>query len=258
MPIDFHAVRNRYSYATREAHPTWVRTVTSIVPPQGKRVVDVGCGGGTYAHAWRQSGAAEVTGVDFSEQMVQAATERFHEVPHLSFRRGDAAATGLRDGCADIVFARALIHHLAGLSAAFGEAYRLLAPGGVYIVQERTPEDIQQAASRGHIRGYFFERFPRLLAVEMSRRPRVRHVMDRLRQAGFTRSQTLTFWETRRIYPDVTALAADLAARTGRSILHELDDAELAELIAFITRQMPQDEAIVEQDRWTLWWASRP
>jgi ubiquinone/menaquinone biosynthesis C-methylase UbiE len=84
MPIDFHAVTNRYAYATREAHPSWMQTVTSIVPPQGKRVVDVGCGGGTYAHAWRQLGAAEVTGVDFSEQMVQAATERFQTVPHLT------------------------------------------------------------------------------------------------------------------------------------------------------------------------------
>jgi SAM-dependent methyltransferase len=203
-------------------------------------------------------GAAEVTGVDFSEQMVQAATERFQAVPHLTFQRGDAAATGLRDGCADIVFARALIHHLADLSAAFKEACRLLAPGGMYIIQERTPEDIQQAASRQHIRGYFFERFPRLLALEMSRRPRVQDVMDRLQQAGFTGSQSLTFWETRQIYPNAAALAADLSARTGRSILHELDDAELADLIAFITRQLSQDDAIVEQDRWTLWWATRP
>jgi hypothetical protein len=81
--------------------------------------------------------------------------------------------------------------------------------------------------------------------------------MALLQQAGFTGSQSLTFWETRPIYPDA-ALAADLSARTGRSNLRELDDAELADLIAFITRQLPQDDAIVEQDPWTLWWATRP
>jgi SAM-dependent methyltransferase len=172
--------------------------------------------------------------------------------------RGDAAATGLRDGCADIVFTHALIHHLADLSGCLQEAYRLLVPSGIYLIQERTPEDVRLPGTQEHIRGYFFEPFPRLLAVELSRRPRVEDVMNRLQQAGFTRPQTLTFWETRRVSPDVTALAADLKARTGRSILHELDDAELADLITFISRQMRQDKTIVEQDRWTLWWAPRP
>jgi hypothetical protein len=46
MPIDFHAEENRHTYAIREAHPSWLQTIAAIVNPQGKRVVDVGCGGG--------------------------------------------------------------------------------------------------------------------------------------------------------------------------------------------------------------------
>ncbi|MGH8063831.1 MAG: hypothetical protein ACRERE_01075 [Candidatus Entotheonellia bacterium] len=61
MPIDFHAETNRHTYTTREAHPTWLQTITAITDPHGKRVIDVGCGG-TYAHAWAQLGAAEVIG----------------------------------------------------------------------------------------------------------------------------------------------------------------------------------------------------
>ena len=51
--------------------------------------------------------------------------------PQITFRQGDAAATGQPDRCADIVFERALIHHLSDRLAAFREAHRLLAPGGV-------------------------------------------------------------------------------------------------------------------------------
>ena len=229
MPIDFHAEKNRYTYATREADPSWRHTITVIVDPRGKRVVDVGCGGGTYSQAWAQLGAAEVIGIDFSEQMVQAAAERLRDGANISFHIGSALSTGLRRGCADIVFERALVHHIADLSACLYEAYRVLGPNGVYIIQDRTPDDVQMVGSREHMRGYFFERFPHLLAGEACRRPRQEALENRLRRVGFATTETLTFWETRQVYPNFAALAEDLKERTGRSILHELNDTEVAE-----------------------------
>ena len=83
-------------------------------------------------------------------------------------------------------------------------------------------------------------------------------MLEALHQAGFTQSATTVFWETRQSYPDVTALAADLRQRTGRSMLHELSDTELGTLIDFITAQLPPHEPLLEQDRWTIWWATRP
>jgi ubiquinone/menaquinone biosynthesis C-methylase UbiE len=257
MPIDFHTEKNRYAYATRQADPSWTQTITSIVDPRGKRVVDIGCGGGIYSQAWMQLGAANVVGIDFSAQMIAAARERLGGVASLAFQRGDASATGLGDGCADIVFARALLHHVADLSACLTEAYRLLAPHGLYIIQDRTPEDVQLEGSREHLRGYFFTKFPRLLAVENSRRPRHELIRSTMQRAGFTVLATLTFWETRQIYPNFRALADDLRSRSGRSILHELSDAEMTELIEFVARHVPGNEPIVEKDRWTLWWGTR-
>jgi ubiquinone/menaquinone biosynthesis C-methylase UbiE len=257
MPIDFHAATNRDTYTTRQAEPGWHRTITAIVNPLGKRVVDIGCGGGIYTQAWAQLGAATVCGIDFSEQMLQAATARLSAMAKVSLQRGDAVTTGLPSGCADIVFARALLHHISDLSACLREAYRLLAPAGVYIIQDRTVDDVQIAGSRQHIRGYFFARFPHLLDVEVARRPRHNVLVDALQQVGFTTTQTLTLWETRQTYPHFAALAADLRQRTGRSILHELSDADLVALIAFIAEQLPPAEPVCEQDRWTLWYATR-
>ena len=67
------------------------------------------------------------------------------------------------------------------------------------------------------------------------------------------RSQTL--WEVRRTYATVEELERDLAARTGRSILHALDDGELQALITYI-RDRIGSPPIVEKDRWTIWSAT--
>ena len=80
----------------------------------------------------------------------------------------------------NIVFQRALIHHLKDYRPCFAEARRVLAPGGTLIVQDRTPDDVRLPGSAEHLRGYFFECFPRLLAVELARRPTDAAVRDAL------------------------------------------------------------------------------
>lgn len=253
MSIDFHAPANRYSYAGREVQPDWAALVRSLVDPAAKRVADIGCGGGIYSAAWADLGAAEVTGVDFSAEMVRMATEKNSERTNIVFKQGDALATGLPSESADIVFERALIHHLKDYDACFREAARLLAGGGQAIVQDRTPEDVSLPGSPEHIRGYFFECFPKLLETEKARRPTDQAVERALRRSGFGALQTVTVWETRKRHDDFRGLAADLQGRVGRSILHALTDVELGELVDFIGQRLPANAPIVERDRWTIW-----
>jgi len=253
MTIDFHAEANRTAYAGRHASPGWSDVVRGIVDPVGKRVVDVGCGGGIYSLGWHELGAVSVVGVDFSEQMVAAAREQAIGLSDLSFHLGEATATGLPSHSADIVFARALIHHLPGYDACFAEARRVLAPGGVLIVQDRTPEDVALPGAADHLRGYFFECFPRLLDVENARRPSDAAVRGALSATGFRVIEGRPLWEVRKTHDTAEHLRRDLAARTGRSILHELDDRQLETLIGFIEARLPAKSPIVERDRWTLW-----
>ena len=253
MKIDFHAPANRYSYAGREVQPDWAVLVRPLVDAAAKRVVDIGCGGGLYSAAWADLGAAKVTGVDFSAEMVRTATEKNRERTNIVFRQGDALATGLPSESADIVFERALIHHLADYDACFREAARLLVRGGQVVVQDRTPEDVSLPGSPEHIRGYFFECFPRLLETERARRPTTQAVEGALGRSGFGARQTVTVWETRKRYDDFHGFAADLRARAGRSILHALTDVELSELARFIGQRLPANAPLVEKDRWTIW-----
>ena len=253
MAIDFHAPENRFTYATRPAQADWAQAIREILDPRGKRVADIGCGGGIYSAAWAGLGAAEVIAVDFSAEMVRAAAEKTRGLAGGSVRQGDAQATGLPDACVDVVFQRALLHHLKDLAPCFAEARRLLAPGGIFLAQNRTPEDVALAGSPEHVRGYFFEALPRLRNVESKRRPTLETVERGLRAAGFIEVEARTVWETRQVHADKHALAADLRARTGRSILHELSDAELDRLCAYLLDRLPDREAVPERDRWTIW-----
>jgi ubiquinone/menaquinone biosynthesis C-methylase UbiE len=253
MAIDFHAKANRGTYASRQADAGWADAIRLIVEPAGKSIADVGCGGGIYSRAWHGLGARTVTGVDFSEQMVSAAREQSAGLTGLSFRQGDATATGLPSASADIVFERALIHHLKDYKACFAEARRVLAPGGTLIVQDRTPDDVRLPGSPTHLRGYFFECFPRLLEVETARRPTDAAVRAAFDAAGFTKVGMSVLWEVRKVHLDRQELRRDLANRTGRSILHDLSDKELADLILYIEKRLPANGAIAESDRWTVW-----
>jgi ubiquinone/menaquinone biosynthesis C-methylase UbiE len=254
--IDFHAPANRRSYSGREADRSWRDAVVRLVEPSGADVVDVGCGGGTYTRAWHELGAATVTGLDFSDPILAEARVSHGSLPGVTFRSGNATATGLPDASADIVFERALVHHVPDLAAVAAEAARLLRPGGVLLIQDRTPDDVAQPGSIAHPRGYLFDVFPRLLAVENGRRPTSAAVTAALTSADFGEVTTTELWEVRRRYSDREDYLAEIAQRTGRSILHELDDAELARLIDELRQRVPAGP-LVERDRWTVWRAER-
>lgn len=253
MKIDFHSESIAGSYASRTADEGWMERMRAITDPHGKVVADIGCGGGIYSRAWSDLGAARVLGIDFSARMVADATAASGEYPTVSFTEGDATNTGLPDASVDIVFERALIHHLPDLAAAFAEAKRILKPGGMLVVQDRTIEDVMRPASPEHVRGYFFEAFPRLLDVERERRPDTHSVVDAMRDADFGAVTTHALNETRRVYGSAQELEADLRSRTGRSILHELDDAEMETLIQFIGERVAGSFPVHEADHWTIW-----
>jgi SAM-dependent methyltransferase len=257
VPIDFHDTANRSTYSGREADASWRDAVLELVDPTSAAVVDIGCGGGTYTRAWHELGAATVTGVDFSRPILDAAREAHGDLPGVTFRSGEAAVTGLPDGCADVVFERALVHHVGDLGPVAAEAARLLRPGGVLLIQDRTPEDVAQPGTPDHLRGWLFEVFPRLLDVENDRRPRPGTVSEVLSGAGLGDVARVSLWEVRRRYADREDYLDEIATRTGRSILHELDDVELEHLVAGLRQRLPEGP-LVEQDRWTVWKAARP
>jgi ubiquinone/menaquinone biosynthesis C-methylase UbiE len=244
-------------YAEREASLGWRVTITGLRDPLGQRVIDLGCGGGIYTRALAEMGAETVTAVDFSEAMLNRARQTTELLSNVEFIQAPADRVPLPDASADLIVARGLIHHLGDLTGFARETYRLLAPGGTLIVQDRTPDDISQPAGPENIRGYYFERFPELLQVDLARRHTSEQVHTALEKAGFVLSTDTTIDEVRAIHENPESFAESVRRRSGRSILHELDDTQLDELIDYILKRIPATGPIIDRDQWTLWVASK-
>jgi 2-polyprenyl-6-hydroxyphenyl methylase/3-demethylubiquinone-9 3-methyltransferase len=98
----------------------------------GKRVLDVGCGGGILAEALATQGAT-VTGIDPSEKSLAAARDHARRSGlAIDYRRGtaeDLAGSGL-EGTYDLVFAVDVLEHVDDLDRTLAAVAAVLAPGG--------------------------------------------------------------------------------------------------------------------------------
>lgn len=91
----------------------------------GRRVIDVGCGDGTYSvELLERGGAASVHGVDPAEAAVEAAAARSPD-PRLSFAAGSAYELPHADGEFELGYLRGVLHHVDEPVAALREALRV-------------------------------------------------------------------------------------------------------------------------------------
>lgn len=101
----------------------------------GSTVLDIGSGPGHVSAALAGSGAV-VTGIDFSARMVDVARSHY---PQVTFQEADAEQLPFGEATFDAVVSNFVIHHLARPDVVFGEARRVLRPGGrfAFVVFER-------------------------------------------------------------------------------------------------------------------------
>src|SRR4051812_17140317 len=90
----------------------------------GAQVVDVGCGTGIATRLFAARGF-NVIGVDPNEEMLTKAKA----LGGARYERGDAAATGLQNGAADLIFAAQAFHWFA-IEPTLREWRRVLRSGG--------------------------------------------------------------------------------------------------------------------------------
>ena len=98
----------------------------------GRRLLDLGCGEGAYSRELARRGA-HVTGIDGSARLVEVASERAAAARlDIDYHCANASALeGVLPGSFDLIVASMIFMNVEDYPGAIGEAYRVLAPGGV-------------------------------------------------------------------------------------------------------------------------------
>ncbi|MEU5153079.1 methyltransferase domain-containing protein [Glycomyces sp. NPDC021274] len=104
----------------------------------GQRVLDLGCGAGLYAEALLERGAA-VVGVEGSAELLAHAKERAGERAELRRHDLELPLDFAADASFDMVLCALVIHHLRDRAGLLAEVFRVLKPGGRFLVSTTHP-----------------------------------------------------------------------------------------------------------------------
>jgi demethylmenaquinone methyltransferase/2-methoxy-6-polyprenyl-1,4-benzoquinol methylase len=133
----------------------WRRLAASSAVRTGDRVLDAACGTGDLAIADLRAGAGRVTGLDFSERMLERARRK---QPSIEWVQGDMLALPFADATFDAATVGFGVRNVADLELALRELRRVLRPGGRLAILEITQP-------RGMLRPFFSLWFDRVVPL---------------------------------------------------------------------------------------------
>jgi demethylmenaquinone methyltransferase/2-methoxy-6-polyprenyl-1,4-benzoquinol methylase len=122
--VPFYDVMNRVMTAGLDQ--AWRRRAAEAVVEPGGRVLDACCGTGDLALACARMGG-RVTGLDFSERMLERARQK---APEIEWVHGDLLALPFAEAAFDAATVGFGVRNVADLEAGFRELRRVLRPGG--------------------------------------------------------------------------------------------------------------------------------
>ncbi|GAA0135132.1 class I SAM-dependent methyltransferase [Paenibacillus sp. YSY-4.3] len=117
---------NKLSYVSQ-----YGKGIVSILNPQaGERILDLGCGTGDLADEISKAGA-HVTGMDYSEEMIQQAKIKYPNIPFIT-----ANAENYRtEEVFDAVFSNAALHWMKNAQDVVETIYSSLRTGGRFVAE---------------------------------------------------------------------------------------------------------------------------
>jgi demethylmenaquinone methyltransferase / 2-methoxy-6-polyprenyl-1,4-benzoquinol methylase len=173
--------------------------MAGVVP--GANVLDLGCGTGDFILAALPAlaGRGSVIGLDLAPNMLEVARAKIEPVSAgaaVELRCGNAAATGVPDGWADVITMGWVVRNLGDRPASYSEMLRVLKPGGRFVSLDssKPASAFMRAGFAAYLRGVMplvvrlcggDRDAYRYLADSTDRFLTARELADELRAAGF-------------------------------------------------------------------------
>ena len=149
--------------AYQQARYDWILKMAGDV--RGKKVLDVGCGGGSFVYLLAKAGA-DATGVENEELGLEFARENLASVGgenlHYAFVHGSANELPFKPESFDVVVSCEVIEHLEEPENMLSEVSRVLKKGGKFILT--TPYRLTEIPQDpNHVKEYFPEELKKML-----------------------------------------------------------------------------------------------
>lgn len=123
------------------------RVVTALGEAARGSVLDVACGPGILSAAIAKA-ARDVVAFDLTPEMLKKAAQRCNEagLANVSFREGNATELPFANGAFDAVVTRLSVHHFDRPSRVMSEIFRVLRPGGSFVVADVISSEVPAEA----------------------------------------------------------------------------------------------------------------
>jgi SAM-dependent methyltransferase len=201
--------------------PEWPALRAMLPPMAGLRVLDLGCGFGWFCRWASEHGAAGVTGIDLSENMLARAREQTTD-RSVTYVQADLEQLDLPEAAFDLIYSSLALHYVEDAGRLFRTICRALVAGGRFVFSTEHPifmaparqEWIADAAGRRTwpVNGYSLEgpRTSDWLAKGVVKYHRtLGTTLNLLIEAGFTIDRVEEFSPTEAQIADNPALAEE-------------------------------------------------
>lgn len=118
--------------------PEWPVLRAMLPDMHGLRVVDLGCGFGWFCRWAREQGAAQVLGIDVSENMLARARTASSDSA-ITYAIADLERVELPECLFDLAYSSLALHYIDDAGRLFAELYRALSPGGSFVFSTEHP-----------------------------------------------------------------------------------------------------------------------
>ena len=177
--------------------------------PEGKRILDIGCGIGGPAMDMARLHGAEVVGIDLESPLIHranASAEKLGLQDRCTFECVAPGELRFSDGSFDIVVSSGAITQTEAKASMFGECYRVLRPGGYLSCYEWMKSEGEYSDDMH----YWFKLEGLTYALET-----LEKYGERLREAGFADVQTMdaSDWYRAEARREYNLIRGDLYAR---------------------------------------------